>query len=183
MKTRCFLLLLTILLPAFSLPAQDTASFTDSRDGKIYKTIKMGTQTWMAENLAYKAGNGCWAYNDNPENVAKYGYLYYYETAKTACPEGWHLPSDMEWNLLVKYLGGDKVAGGKLKENGFVPLPGGFRNGFGIYSGLGTHGMWWSSSWSTAMNAWYRLLTFDSGKFEKRSLGKISGFSVRCVKD
>jgi uncharacterized protein (TIGR02145 family) len=119
MKNRSFLLTLAIVFIALSSLAQEAGTFTDPRDGKTYNTIKIGTQTWMAENLAYKAGNGCWAYDDNPENVAKYGYLYYYETAKTVCPEGWHLPGDMEWNILVKYLGGDKVAGGKLKENGF----------------------------------------------------------------
>jgi uncharacterized protein (TIGR02145 family) len=183
MKNKLFLLILFLCLTALSSEAQNEGTFTDPRDGKTYKTITIGTQTWMAENLAYKANTGCWAYNDDPANVAKYGYLYFYETAKTSCPEGWHLASDNEWSLLVKFLGGDKLAGSKLKENGFVPLAGGFRNGFGIYSGLGTHGMWWSSTWSTAMNAWYRLMTFDSSKFEKRSLGKISGFSVRCVKD
>lgn len=183
MKYRTLLTAIALWIVAFSAMAQVTGTFTDARDGRTYKTITLGTQTWMAENLAYKAGNGCRAYDDNTENAAKYGYLYLYETAKTVCPAGWHLPDEMEWKTLVTYLGGDKVAGSKLKEAGFGALAGGFRNGFGIYSGLGSHGMWWSSTWSTAMNAWYRLLTFESGKFEKRNLGKISGFSVRCVKD
>ncbi|MEI6123782.1 MAG: FISUMP domain-containing protein [Bacteroidota bacterium] len=171
------------MIVAIHLGAQTNNSFTDARDSKTYKTISIGTQTWMAENIAYKAGNGCWAYNDNAENAATYGYLYWYETAKTVCPTGWHLPSDAEWILLVKYLQGEKVAGSKLKQNGFLPLAAGFRNTFGVYSGLTTHGMWWSSTWNSAMNAWYRLLTFESSKFEKRSLGKMSAFSVRSVKD
>jgi uncharacterized protein (TIGR02145 family) len=183
MKNRIWLPAFVLWIVSYYAVAQVTGTFTDTRDGKTYKTITLGTQTWMAENLAYKAGFGCWAYDNNTENAAKYGYLYFYETAKTVCPSGWHLPTDAEWKTLVTFLGGDKQAGGKLKESGFLPLAGGFRNGFGVYSGLGTHGMWWSSTWTTEFNASYRLLTFESGKFEKRSLGKISGFSVRCVKD
>jgi uncharacterized protein (TIGR02145 family) len=183
MKNKYLLMAIAILVIATSAKAQDTANFKDPRDSKTYKTITIGSQTWMAENLAYKAGSGCWAYGDDINNVTKYGYLYNYEIAKTVCPPGWHLPSDAEWQILITYLGGEKAAGSKLKENGFLALAGGFRNGFGIYSGIGTHGLWWSSTWGSALNAWYRLMTFEGNKIEKRSLGKISGFSVRCVKD
>ena len=183
MKNKILLTAILFWIVSFTTFAQVTGTLTDTRDGKTYKTIVLGTQTWMAENLAFDSGFGCWAYDNNTENVAKYGYLYFYESAKKVCPSGWHLPSDGEWKTLVTFLGGDKAAGGKLKESGFLPLAGGFRNGFGVYSGLGTHGMWWSSTWGNDLNAWYRLLTFESSKFEKRSLGKISGFSVRCVKD
>jgi uncharacterized protein (TIGR02145 family) len=183
MKNISWLCFMLSLILSFQLTGQVLDSLTDSRDGKIYNTVTIGTQTWMSENLAFNSGYGCWAYQDNTENIAIYGYLYMYESAKSVCPAGWHLPSDMEWNTLVKYLGGNKMAGTKLMECGFSPTSGGFRNGFGMYSGLSTHGMWWSSTWSSSMNAWYRLYTFQSNKFEQRNLGKFSGFSVRCVKD
>jgi len=168
-----------------ALSGTEAQTFTDGRDGKIYKTVMLGTQTWMAENLAYKADYGCWAYDNDETKVKTYGYLYNWETSKNICPAGWHLPSDKEWQTLVNYFGGEKVAGEKFINNGFSVLPGGFRNGFGIYSGISTHGMWWSSSWLTPtnLNAWYQLLTFENNKIEHRTLGKISGFSVRCVKD
>ena len=70
----------------------------------------------MAENLAYKASSGCWAYNNDQNNVAKYGYLYNWETAKVVCPAGWHLPTNDEWTTLENYLGGEAVAGNKLKS-------------------------------------------------------------------
>jgi len=99
-----------------ALPKPGSGTFTDARDGKTYKTITIGNQTWMAENLAYKATKGCWAYDDNEANVAIYGYLYNWETAKTACPDGWHLPSEAEYKVLFEYLGGKKAAPIKLKS-------------------------------------------------------------------
>ena len=94
-------------------------TFTDLRDGKTYKTVKIGTQTWMAENLAYKAINGCWAYNNDENNISKYGLLYNNETAIIACPSGWHLPSEKELEILINYLGGADVACSKLNDAGF----------------------------------------------------------------
>lgn len=111
-------------------------SFTDTRDGHVYSTIEIGTQTWFAENLSYE-GEGLeimdvaewennaafdgWCYYEN--NKASfgntYGVLYQWELAKIACPAGWHLPSSAEWNILRDYLGGySSTAGGKLKETG-----------------------------------------------------------------
>jgi OOP family OmpA-OmpF porin len=137
-------------------------SFKDSRDGKTYNTIKIGTQTWMAENLAYKAGSGCWAYEDKPANVVTYGYLYNWETAKKVCPSGWHTPSYEEWAILNRFLAPDSVAGGKLKESGaahwknsntaatnetgYTALPGGQRNEDGSYSQVGFTGSWWTTT-------------------------------------
>ena len=79
-------------------------SFIDSRDGKKYATVKIGNQIWMAENLAFYTDLGCWLYNNDSTNIKKYGYLYNWETALNVAPEGWHLPSDEEWNELINYL-------------------------------------------------------------------------------
>ncbi|MEE4177103.1 MAG: FISUMP domain-containing protein [Bacteroides sp.] len=86
-------------------------TFTDPRDGKVYKIITIGTQTWMAENLAYNGpdseGNdiyGIYAYQNDESNVATYGRLYMWDAAIAACPAGWHLPTNDEWNILINYL-------------------------------------------------------------------------------
>ncbi|MEI6123773.1 MAG: fibrobacter succinogenes major paralogous domain-containing protein [Bacteroidota bacterium] len=100
-----------------NLPKKGSETFTDARDGKTYKTITIGAQTWMAENLAYKTDKGCWAYDDNETNVAKYGYLYNWETAKTVCPAGWHLPSETDFKTLFIFLDGKEVAADKLKSS------------------------------------------------------------------
>ena len=93
--------------------------FIDSRDGKVYKTIKIGNQTWMAENLAFKPDSGSyWAYDNKKKYKSTFGYLYEWKTAKNACPKGWHIPTDEEWAELIDFLGGTTVAGYKLKEPG-----------------------------------------------------------------
>jgi len=93
-----------------------TGTFTDARDNHAYKWVRIGDQVWMAENLAYKPSSGnYWAYNNDQNNIAIYGYLYDWKTACNVCPSGWHLPSDAEWTKLRDYLGGYETAGGKLK--------------------------------------------------------------------
>lgn len=93
-------------------------TFADKREGQIYYCIQIGDQLWMAENLAYKTNTGCWAYKNEENNVSIYGYLYNWETACNVCPEGWHLPSNDEFYILINYLGGSTIAGGKMKRTG-----------------------------------------------------------------
>jgi uncharacterized protein (TIGR02145 family) len=172
--------------------------FTDSRNGQKYRAIKIGSQTWMAENLNYKPESGnSWYYDDDESMGTKYGMLYDWETAKTICPAGWHLPSREEWGDLVKSTG-DKMAGRFLKSEagwekdgngldgyGFSALPGGFHN-FGIgYQGVGYRGEWWTATEnSPGSNAFRVRMVFDddyndyvSWEFER------NGHSVRCVQD
>ena len=112
-----------MVLIAFAIGAQ-SQTLTDSRDKKKYKTVKIGEQTWMAQNLDYHGADGFLGlcYGDEPkkkirkpENCKKYGRLYNWKEAMEACPSGWHLPSDEEWQTLVDFAGGDEVAGKKLK--------------------------------------------------------------------
>ncbi|MCP4121604.1 MAG: hypothetical protein GY751_07605 [Bacteroidetes bacterium] len=182
----------------------DAGTFTDPRNGQTYATIEIGSQTWMAENLNYTTGNS-WCYNNNSANCNTYGRLYDWQTALSACPAGWHLPTDAEWTQLTDYLGGTSVAGGKMKEaglthwrspnmgatnsSGFTGLPGGFRffNGvMGYFSDLGGHGYWWSATEAEddATHAWYRHLDYYyanvAGNYPS---DKENGLSCRCVRD
>jgi len=96
--------ILFIILCFLTNCSQKKNEFTDSRDGKTYKTVTIGTQTWMAENLNYQMPDS-WCYDDSLSNCDKYGRLYTWEAAKNACPAGWHLPSEEEWRILERHLG------------------------------------------------------------------------------
>jgi uncharacterized protein (TIGR02145 family) len=195
MKKGYLLMIVSILFISLNLKAQEKGTFTDKRDGKIYKTIKIGTQIWMAENLAFKT-DGCSIPDNDPKNLKTYGYLYEWETAKRVCPSGWHLPNKDEWSTLVNFLGGEKVAGVKLKStdkwinpienatnsSGFNALPGG-RNG---YCGpmLGYGGGWWSSTEYYYQESAYLLSMYNKvvGAIITAD-SKTCGVSIRCVKD
>ena len=167
---------------------------TDNRDGKVYRKVAIGGQTWMAENLNY-AAEGSKCYENNADNCAKYGRLYNWATAKQACPTGWHLPSYDEWTTLTDNVGGSETAGTKLKssagwnENGngtnefaFSALPAGYGNG-GSFSYAGNDGFWWSSTEFDAYRAVSRYMHCDSESVDWYYYGKDYQFSVRCVQD
>ncbi len=190
-----------------------SGTFTDPRDGQTYETREIGpfyppgeTQTWFAENLNYNTGDGnnnSWCYGGWPECCDIYGRLYTWEAATSACPDGWHLPSDDEWTTLIDFLGGEDVAGGKLKSetgwflngNGtnsvlFTALPGGWRSDdppWNTFAEKGRKGFWWSateySSQYFATRAWYRGMYYGNGIVGRNDGNKEFGFSVRCVKD
>jgi len=143
----------------------------------------------------------CWYNFDGATNKNTYGALYNWYAVHTGklCPAGWHVPTDAEWNTLVTFLGDSLVAGGKLKEtgtshwvspntnasnsSGFTALPAGsiYTNG-GFYLN-GKYGWYWSSTESSATEAWHEYMIYNTGTIYKTAGSKIIGFSVRCIKD
>ncbi len=196
-------------------------------DGNVYNIVTIGTQVWMKENLKttkfrnnnsigtttpstldisnstiYPTPKYQWAYAGNEINVATYGRLYTWYAVtdnRGLCPTGWHVPSDVEWSILVTFLGGDGSAGGKVKEigsvhwsnpntgatnsSGFTALPSGNRNTSGNYSQIGNGCYFWSTTEDLTTTAFYRELYYNNSILGRFSLSKIHGFSVRCVKD
>lgn len=192
-------MILAGIITTLSSAAQTYGTFTDARDGKVYKTVQIGTQTWMAENLAYKVESGCWAYENHPENVKTYGYLYTWSAAKKACPPGWHIASKEEWSALTDHLGGENTAAGKLKEagtdhwlkpvslatneSGLSCLPGGFRNDKGEFYNLGLMFFCWCSTEEDAEKANQILIFSHTNLVTISYIEKTNAFSVRCIKD
>ena len=195
-------------------------------DENIYNTITIGNQVWMAENLrTTRYNNGtylnmaindywepffpvyCWYDNDEAGFKMLYGALYNFYAAnnhgdENACPIGWHVPDEEEWTTLINFLGGEGVAGGKLKEagtthwigpnseatneTGFSALPGGTTNFNWVFSSLGTNGYWWSSS-PVYYNRDYHWITHSlsatDGKLVSTEANLHNGYSVRCIRD
>jgi uncharacterized protein (TIGR02145 family) len=179
-----------------SPPSVTKGKFTDSRDGKSYETVKIGSQTWMAENLNYDTGtDGSKCYDNDPGKCTTYGRLYNWETAKTACPQSWHLPSDAEWSMLVDFVASD--VGTKLKAKsgwnsggngtdiyGFSALPGGRGFSDGSFNLVGYYGVWWSATDGNASSASHWSTYYSPDLFSRGShYDKSFLFSVRCVQD
>ncbi len=180
-------------------PNAVTGSGTLSCGGQTYKTIKIGTQTWMAENLNYNA-DGSKCYEDDESNCQKYGRLYNLATAVNACPKGWHLPSVDEWNVLMASVGGEETAGKYLKAKsgwndyegksgngedkfGFAALPGGFSTPGGSFSYVGNGGLWWIDSEDDSDYAPTAGMYYNHENVVYNNDGRNYFFSVRCVKD
>ena len=188
-------------------------------DGNVYATVIIGEQEWMAENLKttkYNDGtdiphvtdNGawanlttgayCWYNNDQTAYGDTYGALYNWYAVETGklCPTGWHVPTDAEWTQLTDYLGGDDIAGGKLKatsgwsnngngtdDYGFSALPGGSRGTYGSFYYVGYYGCWWSATERSTNYAWSRYMYYYDFDVYWSSNYKEYGFSVRCLRD
>lgn len=196
MKQYYLLLIGVTFVISINTSAQETGSFTDARDGKVYKTVTIGKQTWMAENLAYKSAMGCHSYNNNEINVKMYGYLYDWETAKQVAPAGWHLASDGEWKKLTDFLGGVFDGGEKLKatntggagrsngtnESGFNGIPAGCY-AMGKFEGIGVYWVWWTSTKKGKLLAYNRTMKFDEYWMGSRLTLLEMSYSVRCIKD
>ncbi len=197
-------------------------NFLDCTDGdwNYYPIVQIGTQTWMAENLRttrYKdklnfsyisdntAWSGltssayCWLDNDETTNKNKYGGLYNWHavTTRRLCPAKWHIPSDEEWTTLTTFLGGQDIAGGKLKETGtshwispntgatnetgFTSLPGGYRPS--DFQKAGEAGYWWTATEASASKAYYRMMENSGTIVSRLDAAKTYGYSVRCLRD
>lgn len=190
-------------------PSKTYGSITDI-DGNIYKTIQIGSQTWMAENLkTSRFDNGdalpssyfaCYDNNNSYNN--DYGKLYNWyliDDPRNLCPVGWHVPTETEWNVLRDLLGGANEAGGKMKESGythwtipntgadnesgFTGLPGGIMAGQSFFNWMTTSGWWWSSSYYPEFpEAISWGLDNSSNDLYRESAQYIGyGLSVRCI--
>lgn len=185
-------------------------------DGNVYNTVTIGTQTWMKENLKalhYSDGSAItevFAYGNEESNVANYGRLYTWnaamknsllETAQGVCPSGWHMPTVAEYDVLINFLGGESVAGGKMKEagtthwidpntgatdeSGFTALPGGFYFNSSVgFLKLGEYAKFWTSSQvnGAPTSAYNLYLRFDQAEANNETGNeKELGASVRCL--
>jgi uncharacterized protein (TIGR02145 family) len=206
---------------------------TDQRVVEPSTEVIIGTQIWTNRNLdveTYRDGTvipevtdptawaalttGAWCYYaNNTANGVIYGKLYnWYAVAgidgsgipRNLAPLGYHVPTDAEWTTLTTYLGGESVAGGKMKstgtlqegtglwespnqdatnESGFTGFPGGYRNTFGTFLNIGYNGFLRSSSEASTTNAWTRGLNYNNGSADRGNGSKKDGLSVRLIKD
>lgn len=202
---------------------QEIGTVTDI-DGNVYKTIKIGDQWWMAENLCVtKYRNGeeisniinnfewasissssyCYYNNDFATYGSIYGALYNWNAVsdnRNIAPEGWHIPTDEEWKILINYLGGFSVAGGKMKElgtihwlspntgatnsSGFTAIPAGSRGvSTGEFGWIGLGNDYWSSTSNTNTHAWAYYVGNNTSGCLRLSHNKGNGFAIRCIKD
>ena len=170
----------------------------DLRDDNTYKTVKIGNQIWMAENLKYKA-EGSHCYGDVDSNCDKYGPLYDWATAKNACPTDWRLPTTKEMETLFTAAGGKSTAGKALKsktgwpkgdgfdwngtdEVSFTALPGGRWEHGGPYSHESATAYFWSSTAYNESSAYFMYFDYDKVEAKIDFNLKIHALSVRCIK-
>jgi uncharacterized protein (TIGR02145 family) len=196
-------------------------------DGNIYPVVQIESQSWLTENLkvthyrngdaiANVANDAVWknlatgaycAYDNQLTSTTTYGNLYNWHAlndSRGLCPTGWHVPSDGEWASLAAFLGGNSMAGGKLKAtgtieagtglwyapnmgatnaSGFKAIPGGYRINYGTYYSIGNVAYLWSSSDTASVNAWNYVLDANNAEVSRNFNFKTNGFSVRCCKD
>ena len=202
----------------------DPTTLITDIDGNVYPTIKIGTQLWMRENLrttrysdgtpieeqvlnsdwqsadAQNTGALCW-YENNHIIDFIYGKLYNWHAVDQGnlCPAGWRVPSEADLDILISLLGGDNIAGGKMKEtgllhwtspnsstsndSGFTGLPGGLRGNSGGFAWLSDRGYWWTSTVSADNKGRYFYLIYSNNMITKSSAVKSTGLSVRCLKN
>lgn len=186
-------------------------TFVDERDQRAYKIVRIGDQTWLAENLAYiphvglgPTGGGIWVYGytgtdvseaRSTANYATYGCLYDLDAAMTVAPAGWHLPTEEEWKTLARFFGRSAEDGNKIKQpglwkrdcgatnsSGFSALPGGLRTPEGEFAGLGSDAGFWSGT-EFLGGFWHFYVEDVSPYIRSNPNDRAWGFSVRCLRD
>jgi uncharacterized protein (TIGR02145 family) len=195
MKTKFFLLVFVIFKITFSVNSQETGELiVYGIDQYSYKTIKIGNQVWMAENMSFEPSveqyyayilRGIvfesWVYNNDKGKASLLGRLYTYESANNVCPYGWHLPTISEINILIKSVSGDAyealIPGG---NSGFLALFGG--RYFGTYEGESKFAYFWLSSEDSNLGNFLCIIR-DMKQIGIGSCTKSCGLSVRCLKD
>jgi uncharacterized protein (TIGR02145 family) len=208
-KTKGFLLTAGLVLAiTFTLSCSsddgDGGGGGVSYGGQKYKTVKIGEQTWFAENLNYAGDDNSIGrcYGRDPANCAKYGRLYTRREAMAACPDGWHLPTRAEWEVMTAYIGGENTEGKKLKaksgwndnngvsgngtdEYSFSALPGGYTydDGADPGGGVGDSGYWWSARENDSAPTYYRRMNYNDDKAYWYEYSNSRMHSVRCLQD
>ena len=190
--------------------AQTRGTYTDSRDHKIYQTVRIGNQIWFAENLAYLPNVdtpeiSVYGYHGNSVSEAKatdsyqkFGGLYTWAEARKLAPKGWRLPTDADWQLLEKHIGLDATTAdtmgwrGKNREadslkaggaSGFDVLFGGWRSDQGAFNFQGQHANFWVADSYDDGRAYERLINYKNGSIGRDVGNKGCGFSVRYVRN
>ncbi|HUH75152.1 MAG TPA: FISUMP domain-containing protein [Chitinophagales bacterium] len=167
--------------------------FEDPRDGNVYRSIQVAGKTWMGDNLNYELDNS-WCYNNQEANCDKFGRLYSIEAAKEACPVGWRLPSDQEWNSLINSLGANPAL--KMMKKGawniapasnsfcFSAYPGGYKSiETGVYSTLNYFGYWWTNSKNSEGLNLSKNISYDNNSVLTIGYDNNIALSVRCIKN
>ena len=206
-----------VTLPTGSLTVTDI-------DGNLYHTVTIGSQVWMVEDLKttrYLNGDPIgttspatlnilaltspkyqWPYNGDAANVTYWSRLYTWYAATDSrgiCPAGYHVPTDADWTTLTTYLGGESVAGAKMKytgtsywlspntgatnSSGFSGVADGSRDWDGTFTGLEYVGNWWSSTEYSSSDGYYRVLYDLQIYITRTSYSKAAGMAIRCVRD
>ncbi|MBW4889803.1 hypothetical protein KXQ82_08750 [Mucilaginibacter sp. HMF5004] len=148
-------------------------SFVDERDGHVYKTVVIGKQVWMTENLGFATKFGSMDYDKLPGNTKVYGKLYNYSALPDACPTGWHVPSDAEWNKMQSLLP-DDISKMNFQYAGYF--------GSGKFSHIGEDGRYWTST-QKGFPVITRMLYRNDNNIRSTENGIALGLSLRCVKD
>lgn len=228
----CLSIILDYSCKEDSFEKQTNNEMVTDLDGNLYNTIKIGNQIWLKENLKvthyrngdpilYKPDSIDWCaggqaaycnYNNDDNNVEIHGRLYNWQAVidqRNIAPEGWHIPNNNDWNILIEYLGGDGIAGGKLKMSGldfwsspntgatnscgFSAYPSGYRYCYGYvydlayYRHIGENAYFWTLDIEYYNGgiydySYHRILSYNSSSID--SVGSNAyGYSVRCVKD
>ena len=178
--------LLNAQTEAIYFKADSLFTFKDSRDGKSYMAFEINGVAWMGENLRHKTSES-WCYEDKKANCEEYGRMYNWQEAQTACPKGWHIPTRVEWDSLITWLGGDRKAGYSLAYSdslGFNIKFGYPPNVNGRYSDSNVQASYWTSDENSASTAWvYYFIKQKLPYAYTNFFSKNYGMMCRCVQD